>query len=207
MKIKPLCAIFSSWLLPQTEINWISACHWEGGVELGRVRKQHHSLGLKSFGPLPAQESHRNCQRFCLVPQTHSSAPKFKNTRTSTKRSYEHFRIFASGRGENLHNQQWLPRRGRVQIMLMGLYQVQYKNWSAMRIVLRIKPCDHQASNRKHTIKKWWIHAIYELASVHYMPMDICHSICLDDGININNHNNNKIKTTTHQQKQQQQEQ
>ena len=37
--------------------------------------------------------------------------------------------------------------------MLMGLYQVQYKNWSAMRIVLSITPCDHQASNRKHTIK------------------------------------------------------
>ena len=97
----------------------------------------------------------RNCQRCCFVPQNHLSAPKFKNTRTSTKRSYEHFRIFASGRGENLHNQQWLPRQGSVQFMFMGLYQEQYKNWSAMRIVLRIKPCDHQASNRKHTIKKF----------------------------------------------------
>ena len=37
--------------------------------------------------------------------------------------------------------------------MLMGLYQEQFKDWSAMRIVLGIKPCDHQASNRKHTIK------------------------------------------------------
>ena len=135
----------------------------------GRIgdRKKHHSLGLKSFGPLPAQESHRNCQSCCFVPQIHSSAPKLKNTRTSTKRSYEHCRIFASGRGENLHNQQWLPRRGRVQFMFMGLYQEQFKDWSAMRIVLGIKPCDHQASNRKHTIKKSWIHAIYELASVH----------------------------------------
>ena len=42
MKIKPMGAIFSSWLLPQTEITWISACHWAGGVELGIVKSTTH---------------------------------------------------------------------------------------------------------------------------------------------------------------------
>ena len=178
----------------------------------GRIgdRKKHHSLGLKSFGPLPEHESRRNCQRCCFVPQIHSSAPKFKNTRTSTKRSYEHFRIFASGRGENLHNQQWLPRQGSVQFMFMGLYQVQYKNWSAMRIVLRIKPCVHQASSKKHTISIMNSCNLWADVSACICPWIFVLAFVFMMWSLLTQHqqqqqNNNKIKTTEHQQKQQQQ--